>query len=205
MLGLSLFLSISCASFEAAGEDLGAVGSTYEIAEPDLIEVIRSRLEAMSRSGELARKQIEYRDRVVRGIERPKPIKGIGPTHSPRTFHVNPGMVLAQDIRDAAGQLLFAKGTQVNPLDLVSLSKRLIFFDARDDRQVAFVKAAVNDSPISSKPILVAGQPLELMRNWKRPVYFDQGGTLVKRFGIRQVPAIVSQDGKRLRIDEVRP
>jgi conjugal transfer pilus assembly protein TraW len=43
------------------------------------------------------------------------------------------------------------------------------------------------------------------MRAWKRPVFYDQGGTLIRRLGIRQVPAVVSQDGKRLRVDEVRP
>jgi conjugal transfer pilus assembly protein TraW len=35
------------------------------------------------------------------------------------------------------------------------------------------------------------------------PVYFDQQGSLIRRFGIRQVPALVSQEGLRLRIDEV--
>ena len=114
-------------------------------------------------------------------------------------------MVLARDIRDNTGQLLFAKGTQVNPLEVVSLSKRLVFFDGGDARQVAFAKQTLSSAGAGTKPILVGGQPLKLMRSWKRPVYFDQGGTLVKRLGIQQVPAIVSQDGKRLRIDEVRP
>ena len=41
------------------------------------------------------------------------------------------------------------------------------------------------------------------MRRWKRPVYFDQHGQLVERLGIRHLPALVSQDGKRLRIDEI--
>lgn len=203
--GLSLLVSIAISSFPVLAADIGTVGPTYEIAEPDLIEVIQSRLERMARTGELARKQSEYRDRVVQGIESPKSISGIRSTQLPRTFHVNPAMVLAWDIRDSSGQLLFAKGTQVNPLELVSLSKRLVFFDGGDARQVAFVKQAMSSGRGGTKPILVAGQPLKLMRSWKRPVYFDQGGTLVKRLGIQQVPAIVSQDGKRLRIDEVRP
>ena len=42
------------------------------------------------------------------------------------------------------------------------------------------------------------------MRKWKSSVYFDQGGKLIKRFSIAQVPAIVRQEGKRLRIDELR-
>ena len=38
---------------------------------------------------------------------------------------------------------------------------------------------------------------------WKTPVYYDQEGTLVRKLGITGVPAIVSQEGSRLRIDEV--
>jgi conjugal transfer pilus assembly protein TraW len=41
------------------------------------------------------------------------------------------------------------------------------------------------------------------MRKWKRPVYFDQQAALVTKLGIGQVPAIVSQEGKLLRIDEL--
>ena len=44
---------------------------------------------------------------------------------------------------------------------------------------------------------------LELVKAWRVPVYYDQQGTLTRRFGIGQVPALVSQEGLRLRIDEV--
>ena len=185
--------------------DLGSVGSTYEIWEPDLVEVIQFRLQQMAKSGDLARKQGEYRDRVVRGIESPKTISGIKATQIPRSFHVHPAMVLAGDIRNAEGHILFAKGTQINPLDHVALTRKLVFFDGGDKQQVAFALRSMGESGKGAKPILVGGQPLKLMRSWKRPVYFDQGGTWVRRLGIQQVPAIVSQDGKRLRIDEVRP
>jgi conjugal transfer pilus assembly protein TraW len=42
------------------------------------------------------------------------------------------------------------------------------------------------------------------MRRWKQTVYYDQQGLLTARLGIRQVPARVTQDGRRLRIDELR-
>jgi conjugal transfer pilus assembly protein TraW len=35
------------------------------------------------------------------------------------------------------------------------------------------------------------------------PVYFDQQGLLIRRLGITQVPALVSQEGLHLRIDEL--
>jgi len=34
--------------------------------------------------------------------------------------------------------------------------------------------------------------PTELMKQWKRRVYFDQQGVLTRRLHIRHVPAIVS-------------
>ena len=53
------------------------------------------------------------------------------------------------------------------------------------------------------KPILTGGSYLDLMKAWQLPVYYDQLGLLTQRLGIRQVPALVSQEGKRLRIDEL--
>lgn len=41
------------------------------------------------------------------------------------------------------------------------------------------------------------------MRQWRLPIYYDQQGLLTRRLGIKQVPALVSQDGLRLRIDEM--
>jgi conjugal transfer pilus assembly protein TraW len=46
---------------------------------------------------------------------------------------------------------------------------------------------------------------MKLMREWKRQVYYDQGGALSRRFMLQQTPAIVSQEDKRLRVDEIRP
>jgi conjugal transfer pilus assembly protein TraW len=60
------------------------------------------------------------------------------------------------------------------------------------------------ESKVLVKPILVGGEPLKLMREWKREVFYDQGGALTRRFTIIQSPAVVSQEGKKLRVDEFR-
>ena len=54
-----------------------------------------------------------------------------------------------------------------------------------------------------AKIVLLAGRPLELMREHRRPFYFDQGGRLAARFGLRVTPSLVAQDGTRLRITEI--
>ena len=189
----------------AHAEELGVVGPTYDIAEADLLEVIQSRLGRMEKSGDLARKQGEYRDRVVGAIEKPKPVPGLKATAAKRTYFIDPTWTLDRDIRGADGAILFARGLKVNPLDHVSLREKLVFFDGRDRRQVSFARQLLRNQDRAVKPIWVAGEPLNLMRDWKRQVFYDLGGTLVRRLGIHQVPAVVTQDGKRLRVDEVLP
>ena len=48
--------------------------------------------------------------------------------------------------------------------------------------------------------ILTKGNIIDLMKSEKIRLYFDQGGFLVKTFGIEGLPAIVYQDGKVLKI-----
>ena len=79
----------------------------------------------------------------------------------------------------------------------------LLFFDARDTRQVRRALELMAHYQGRLKPILTGGSYLDLMKSWRIPVYYDQQGLLTRRLGITQVPALVSQDGKRLRIDEM--
>ena len=94
-------------------------------------------------------------------------------------------------------------GTVVNPLDSVTLSQALLFIDARDREQVARARKLIDERQGKVKVILTGGSYLDLMRRWQRPVFYDQQGNLTTKLGIRQVPALVTQDGRRLRIDEL--
>ena len=95
-------------------------------------------------------------------------------------------------------------GTTKNPLEVVSLSKHLLFFDGSDSEQVRHARALIDRYGGNVKPILVAGSYLDLMKTWQLSVYFDQQGALTTKCGITQIPAMVSQEGLRLRIDEIK-
>lgn len=186
-------------------EDLGAIGPTYEIAERDLIEVIKDRFRRMEATGELARLNEQYKRRVIEEVEKPRPVPGIKPTETARTFYIDPTFTLDRNVVDEQGSILYPAGKKVNPFDYDRMSKTLLFFDARSKEQVAFAKRFMTESKMPVKPILVAGEPLKLMREWKREVFYDQGGALSRRFSITQSPAVVSQEGRRIRVDEIRP
>ena len=85
------------------------------------------------------------------------------------------------------------------------VAQPLLFFDGRDAAQVRQAKALIERYGGKVKPILTAGSYLNLMRRWRLSVYYDQEGALVQKLGITQVPALVSQEGKRLRIDSLAP
>jgi conjugal transfer pilus assembly protein TraW len=185
-------------------ESLGVVGPTYPIAEEHLLKMIETRLRAKEQSGELARIQEQIVARGKQAVLAPPPLQ-LPVVAVPRTFYVDPTYVLDRNIADGSGRLLFAAGTRANPLDIVSMSRRLFFFDGRDERQVAMAERLAKAETAKTKPVLVGGSYLDLMRRWKVPVYYDQRGALVKRLRIERVPAMVSQEGRRLRVDELVP
>lgn len=188
---------------KAGAVDLGTIGPTYEIGEPHLLAFIERRLREKERSGELQRLAEAARARGIDTVRQPPPVEGLRTTERPRTFYVDPSFTLDRNITDPQGRLMFAAGTRKNPLEVVSLSRHLLFFDARDPRQVKHASELSGRYAGRIKPILTGGSYLDLMKAWRVPVYYDQSGTLTRRFGIRQVPALVSQDGLRLRIDEL--
>jgi conjugal transfer pilus assembly protein TraW len=193
---------IVCSNVRA--ESLGVLGPTYPIAEEHLLKMIEMRLRAKEQSGELARIQEQIVARGKQAVLAPPPLQ-LPVVAVPRTFYVDPTYVLDRNIADGSGHLLFAAGTRANPLDIVSMSRRLLFFDGRDERQVAMAERLAKGETAKTIPVLVGGSYLDLMRRWKVPVYYDQRGVLVKRLRIERVPALVSQEGHRLRVDELVP
>lgn len=190
-------------SFAARAQDLGVIGPVYPIAEPSLLEVILSKLREAEATGVLARLQRDTQANAKRGIEEPAPVARIKKTTKARSFYYDPTIVVPYAITDAEGNVIVRPGTKVNPLDTVSLSKALLFIDARDAAQVGRAGNILDERGGKVKVILTGGSYLDLMRRWKRPVFYDQQGMLTEKLGIRHVPALVSQEGKRLRIDEL--
>ena len=187
----------------ARASDIGTIGPVYPIQEPHLLDFIRQRLQEKERSGELKKLEEQARARGIDAVTHPKPVAGIKLAETARTFYFDPTFTLDRNVLDDKGKLLFPAGTRKNPLEIVALSKYLLFFDARDKRQVTRARELIAFYRGRVKPILVGGSYLDLMKSWRAPVYYDQQGVLTHRLGITQVPAIVSQEGLRLRIDEL--
>lgn len=194
-------LSLSLTSATRAS-DHGVVGQAFPIIETDLLGAMEAKLRRLEGAGEIDRMNREFARRVEARVRRPKPVAGVTPASEARTWAYDPTITVDQDIRDQKGNLIAARGTAVNPLDVVTMRQSLVFVDGGDKAQMAWATARYDD--LKAKIILVSGSPIEEMTARKRRFYFDQEGRLTAKFGIRHTPAVAAQDGRVVRLTEIK-
>lgn len=210
-------------SSSVLGVDFGKQAATYEVAEEGFVSMIKSRLASI----DLQQYQEEMLRKAKKKVLEPEPVLGIRATSEPREFWYDPSFVVTEDIKLPDGKILHKAGTKVNPLGSMVFDRELIFIDGRSAEQIEWLKQRLEgreqkneadnntseDSTQARKAlsnnleiriILIGGKILELQEDTGRTLYFDQAGELTSRFGIRQVPAIVAQDGQRLKIKEIK-
>ncbi|PKP99176.1 MAG: type-F conjugative transfer system protein TraW [Alphaproteobacteria bacterium HGW-Alphaproteobacteria-13] len=181
--------------------DYGQMGQTFPIIEADLLTTIETRLRTLEANGGIERLQREMQEQAVASVRRPKRLDGMTPASVKREWLYDPSIVTDDDIVDAKGNVIAARGTRVNPLDMVQLRQALVFIDGDNAAELQWALRTWSDT--AAKIIFVSGSPFDAMKPWQRRFYFDQGGTLTTKFGIRHTPAVVSEAGSRLRISEV--
>jgi len=204
MRRLLFIVLLASGTAHATVYDLGVVGQTYEIAEPDMLQGFYNKLQKAKTEGKIAEVEAQMKQRFIDHANRPKGIT-LPRTETHRVHYYDPSIVLSQDIVDHEGNVLWPAGTSVNPLEYISMSQQWLFFDGDDPEQATWARDYLQRYPNQVRPIMVQGAVLELANAWDTHLYFDQHGTYVEKFGIKTVPAVISQEGKKLRIDEIVP
>ncbi len=123
----------------------------------------------------------------------------IGYAKEYRVSFYDPTITVKEDIKDHNDKVIIKKGAIFNPLKTMKVNEKLIFIDGTEKEHLKWAKSLGK----GHKWILVKGNPMKLEKRYKIPIYFDQYGVLVKTFDIKNVPAKVSQDKERLKIEEI--
>lgn len=209
MLALCPLLPLKAAS-------IGTVGQVFPIGEIDMLQWIENRLQNFEKTGELDSMREQFQENVKAGVKRPRPV-GLITTKTPEVFLVDPTLTLAKDIKDIDGNLIYPKGTRVNPFDTktwpalhnanigtFAFSKTLVFFDGDDLQQVQWAKefAAANNNE-NIKWILTGGEPETLHKQLNTRIYFDQQGNLSRALTLKRVPSVVKQEGVMWQVREM--
>lgn len=184
----------------AIAKDFGVMGESYPIIETDLLLAIEQRLRQMEATGQFAALNEQMKKQAVARVRRPQPVAGLSAAISKRSWVHDPSVVVENDIKDTKGNLIALAGQRVNPMAFVNLTQDLVFVDGENRAEIDW--AVRNWSSLKGKIIFVSGSPFDEMKGYQRRFFFDQGGQLVGKFGIRHTPASVSSEGEMLRVTE---
>lgn len=195
---LLIFLFISLRA--SASVDFGLVGDTYEIGEPDLLEVLLQKAQKAKEEGVFEKKMSKKKERIDAYLKRPGSAGlPFATEDAERLF--DPTYTLKYDIPDGKGGILYPKGYSFNPLDYMTWNRRMCLINGDSQAEVKWALKRCDDTLID-RIILVDGCYSCLQKEFPRQIYFDQGQMLINHFGILKTPSIVSQRGRSLVIQE---
>lgn len=97
------------------------------------------------------------------------------------------------------------KAGEMNPLELLTLNEPLIFINGQDEAQVSKATEILKSHNGAAKVIVVGPIGQEVARMAKGKAYSDLRGKFAKKLGIQHGPALVTQESKQLRIEEIVP
>ena len=189
------------ASTSIFAKNLGVWGAVFPVVEQDIKEFIYDRLNQMQQNGDLEKLKKDFIRNVKNHTLRPASVAGLTVTEEPKTFYYDPTYVLDKDIIDEKGKAIAKAGTTINPLDTIKLHGVMFFLNADDKRQVKWALENAKKYDYV-KYTLVEGNIKDAGRALNNRIYFDQYGVMVQKLGIKNIPCIVKQAGKKLQIKE---
>ena len=162
-------------------EILEPLGPLHDISEPDILEAFKSRVDAMKASGEYDRRFNQNKDRIARELEHPTPVAGLKKATEIRVWE------LSASVPETLPESLLRQAQSVS---MPHLSRSLLFIDGKDAKSIGTAQK-LYQSQKGMRVVLVNGTPAEVSEKLHRRVFFDQGGALVRVFGIEAVPALL--------------
>lgn len=183
--------------------DLGQLGQTLEIAERDLIDVMKERAAALDL------------EEMKRGAQRRFWSKQnfIALSHAQKSAKrtIDPTVISAAPMYDAKGNLLYPAGASVNPLQMVPFTQRVVVFNPSRQQEVEFASAQVSHYSNMQRVTLIATEfPREETQSFMQKLVLTVGAPVylltpdvLDRFELRHTPSLVTADRDKFYVDEI--
>lgn len=162
-------------------EMLEALGPMTEVIEPNILEAFKSRMSAMKQSGEYDRRFKANKDRIAQELQNPTAVPGLTKAQKLRVWELTPS------VPETLPESLLRQAQNV---EIPKLSRALLFIDGNDEDSLKAALKLYQVRP-DMRVVLTAGSPAEVSEILNKRIFFDQGGALVRVFGIQAVPALL--------------
>jgi conjugal transfer pilus assembly protein TraW len=185
--------------------DLGGYGPTMDIAERDVIELIKERYANMDWEEQKKKSVNHYWNKHMVTVDLPL-------AREARERQVDPSVMVAKDILGPNGEVLVSAGTKVNPLEVVPLVSTVIVFDAREPEQVAQVRQLADEVAKEGRRAILMTTGINREEGFKGWYKTEQAldsrlyllnSELIQRFQLEYIPSVITSNGNRLIIREI--
>lgn len=193
--GILLVLLVASWSHGAV-VDLGAVGATYPVSEPDIEREMHKEAQA------LEAERAKYL--VAAGRYQPADLYPLARAKGNRSFLVDMSYTLEHDLRDRDKKVLYPKGFTFNPLDYTRLSQGVVVIDPTDADQLNWYKGSPYRENRQMKLLISAGYARDLIEELQRPVFYLTR-QIAKRLHLQASPCVAVQKGREMQITEFDP
>ncbi|KAA1053875.1 TrbC family F-type conjugative pilus assembly protein [Azospirillum argentinense] len=190
---------------EGATGDLGVLGPTVTVVEPDLIDVLQANAKDFDLEG--------YKRRALEEFWRKARFEELPEVTDRRERVIDPTVVVTKPITDAEGRVLVEAGRRINPLDKLPFTQRLVVFDARSPGQVA-VAAKLAAEVQGRRRVTLVMTAMDRDGGWEGldkieervdgPVYLLTPD-IKSRFKVERVPTLIEANGRAFVVTEIPP
>lgn len=183
---------------------LGQHGSIMTLAEKCILKEINDRLAGLN-----------FNDLLKKPDLKPELFLDLPVAKEDREFYITPTILVQDDIIVPNGKTIAGKGQRVNLLDQFTPSFYLVFFDARDARQVVLAKKIMSNAPDFYRvKLITAGVDIDedetgwerwgsLEKKFNLPLFL-MSQDLLNAFSVSRIPSSVVAEGKNFKITEYR-
>ena len=194
IFSILIFVVLVGSHASGAIKNLGVVGKTYPVVEPDVLAELKEEAARENRFGDNA-----FLERMK--TYQPEDIHNLPQATMDRTFLVDMTYTLERDLLDGDGKVIYPRGFTFNPLDYVSFSGGILVIDGNDSAQIKWFKETPYADNHQVRLLLSDGYAYELINQFKRSVFYltDE---IADRLHLSAVPALIIQKGDRLQVRE---
>jgi len=184
--------------------DMGTRGPVEDIAERDLIEVMKEKMAGIDWEDK-KRKAEENFWLKQKFINLPRAKKSI-------TRLIDPTILITADIKDAEGRVIVPEGKKINPLDMRPFTQALVVFDPLDKKQMKLIDERVSSLVNKYSKVVFIVTQFDKDKGWESyksltdhydsPV-FKLTSDIASRFQLNNVPSIITANDKEFIVEEL--
>ena len=180
---------------QASGKDLGVHGKLYEIKEEDMLSWVKKKaggidMRALRESMEKKLEESYARHSSV-SLDVP-------PATEERVRYVDPAVNVRNPLYDHTGKMISPAGI-VNPLDHVSLSKNILVLREDQIKRVLEKMSGSEEKPI----LIITDGDIQGATSLAGQIVYKANPFILRRLRIEKVPSLVTQEGRKLRVEEM--